>query len=67
MSDYICITCKHICFCYDNDYHCDLSGEIVSGDDTCDCWTDPDEPELTEDEKADIRGDQETHRRMVED
>ena len=61
MSDYICGTCKY----YD---YCRMSMKIrPSKYDTCDDWTDPDEPELTEQEQADIRGDQEAHRRMVED
>jgi len=51
MSDCICGNCKH----YDSDCtYCALMGEYgVREDDTCDDWTDDDEPEPTEDERYD--------------
>ena len=69
MSDYICGTCKwfKVYAIYDVErYSCSVSGEATTPLHTCDGWTDPDEPVLTEQEKADIRGDREAHRIMVE-
>ena len=64
MSDYICGTCKH----YDSDEcYCVARGEFeLYEQDTCDGWTDDNEIELTDNEKAGIVGDREAHRRMVE-
>ncbi|MDP2364407.1 MAG: hypothetical protein Q8M94_11650 [Ignavibacteria bacterium] len=66
MSDYICGNCKY----YDSDIcECSLHPEYedMFEEDTCDDWTDDNEVELTEEEKQDIAGDIEAHRRMVED
>ena len=52
---YTCETCKHGAYCADS--------EPIG---TCANWTDPDEPDLTDDEKAGIAGDKEAHRIMVE-
>ena len=63
-NDYTCGTCKYWdcdeCYCMATGNH-----EMYEQD-TCDGWTDPDEPELTEQEQAEIRGDREAHRIMVE-
>jgi len=59
-NDYTCGTCKY-CGC------CDEQDALDFYDlNTCDDWTDPDEVELTDDEKAGIAGDKEAHRIMVE-
>ena len=64
MSDYICKTCKwwdcDECYCRATGNH-----EMYEQD-TCEGWTDPAEIELTEQEQADIKGDMEAHRIMVE-
>ena len=52
-------TCKT---CIYREYWC-----LTDDDDTCDEWEGPDdEPDLTDEEKADIKGDMEAHRIMVE-
>ena len=63
-NEYICGTCKY----YDSDEcYCEARGEFgLCEQDTCDGWTDDNEVEPTEEEKADIVGDREAHRRMVE-
>ena len=68
MSDYICGTCKYKSTkdCYEYQNNGKFNGYFINGHATCDGWTDPDEPELTEQEKDDIRGDREAHRIMVE-
>jgi len=62
--DYICGTCKY----YDCDEcYCMVTGEFeMYEQDTCDNWTDPEEVELTDDEKQENAGDIEAHRIMVE-
>ena len=62
---YTCGTCKH----YNADeYYCELhEAPYYSKWDTCDGWTDPDEVEPTDDEKREIIGDLEYHRKVVED
>ena len=52
---YVCGTCKHGGYC----------DEYEDGN-TCDDWTDPDEPDLTDDEKRANAGCDEAHRIMVE-
>ena len=51
MADYICGNCKY----WDRDEcYCRATGNHeIYEQDTCDGWTDPDEPELTDDEKYD--------------
>ena len=63
-NDYICGTCKY----YDSDLcYCEATGNHeMYEDDTCDGWTDPDEPEPTEDEQRANAGCDEAHRIMVE-
>ena len=63
-NDYICGNCKY----WDSDLgYCELTGDFDLVElDTCDDWTDPDEVELTEDEKQGIIGDIRAHRIMVE-
>jgi len=55
---YTCKTCRWFgnedCLCTDEWCHCDG-------------WTDPDEVEPTDDEKREIIGDLEYHRKVVED
>ena len=67
-NDYTCGTCKYIGYCeyLTEEYTCKISGEEVSELDTCDDWTDPEEVELTDDEKQENAGDDEAHRTMVE-
>ena len=66
--DYICKTCKHVytkdCFEYQNNGK--FNGYFVNDYATCDGWTDPNEVELTEDEKQSIIGDKKAHEIMVE-
>jgi len=64
MSDYICGTCKY----YNGDLcYCEARGEFdLYEKDTCDGWTDDNEGGLTDEEKAEIVGDREAHRIMVE-
>ena len=59
---YTCGTCKY----WDCDErYCQARGEReVYELDTCDGWTDPDEPVLTEQEQADIIGDRKAHEIM---
>lgn len=69
--DYICKTCKWFKVrMVDNaeKYFCGESEEEEPTDPNAPCggWTDPEEIELTDEEKADIVGDIEAHRRMVE-
>ena len=53
-NDYTCGTCKHYCYCYDSDdNHCVITGEFCDEGDTCDDWTDDNEPDLTEDDRYD--------------
>jgi len=63
-NDYVCGTCKYWdcdeCYCQATGNH-----EMYE-EDTCDGWTDPDEPELTEEEKRANAGCDEAHRIMVE-
>ena len=55
-NDYTCKTCIY------REYWC-----LTDDDGTCDEWEGPDnEPELTEQEQADIRGDKRAHEIMVE-
>ena len=66
-NDYICGTCKHYCYCYDDDdNYCRITGEFHDEYNTCDGWTDPDEPDLTEEEQRANAGCDEAHRIMVE-
>ena len=63
-NNYICGTCK-----YYNTKDCEVYKKywcLLNDYDTCDDWTDDNEVEPTEEEKADIVGDREAHRRMVE-
>ena len=63
-NDYICKNCK-----YDYTKDCEVyknKGCWLNDYATCNGWTDPDEVELTDDEKSDIAGDIEAHRIMVE-
>ena len=52
MSDYICGTCKYrnsdMCEC---EIHPEYG--VMCEEDTCDDWTDDDEPDLTEEERYD--------------
>jgi len=61
-NDYICGTCKH----YDCvNLYCELMGEYgYEEDDACLSWTDPEEVELTDEEKREIIGDRKAHERM---
>ena len=63
-NEYICKTCKYNytkdCFVYEH------HGYWLNDYATCDGWTAPDKVELTEGEKADVAGDIEAHRIMVE-
>jgi len=65
MSDYICGTCKY----YNGDLcYCEARGEFdLYEEDSCDGWEDDNEVKLTDEEKREIMGDRECHRRMVED
>ena len=63
-SNYTCRTCKY--WDRDEDYCMATGNHEMYEQDTCDCWTDPDEPELTEDEKRMNKGCDEAHRIMVE-
>jgi len=70
-NDYTCGTCKYIQYFnyYDTEIvSCEISGEKTHEEDgACEDWVaDSDEPVLTEQEQADIRGDREAHRIMVE-
>lgn len=39
-NDCTCGTCKHYCYCYDDDdNHCGITGEFCDEQDTCDGWT----------------------------
>ena len=61
-EDYICKTCK-----YDNTEDCfwyKKYGYRLDDYATCDGWTDPEEVELTDEEKADIEGDRKAHEIM---
>ena len=65
MSRYNCGNCKY----YDSDEsYCEARGEPeIYPLDSCESWTDPNSPdEPTEEEKREIIGDFEAHRRMVE-
>ena len=65
MSDYICETCKYrnsdMCEC---EIHPEYG--VMYEEDTCDDWTDDNEVELTDEEKAEIVGDRRAHEIMVE-
>jgi len=64
MSNYTCQTCKH----YDHKEEICWSGRDIfftENEHCCICWEE-DEPVLTEQEQADIRGDRRAHRIMVE-
>ena len=63
-NDYTCGTCKH--WDCDEDYCMASGNHEMYEQDTCKDWTDPDEPDLTEQEQADIRGDRRAHEIMVE-
>ena len=63
-NDYTCGTCKY--WNCDEDYCMASGNHEMYEQDTCEYWTDPDEPDLTEDEKAEIAGDKEAHRIIVE-
>jgi len=69
MSDYTCGNCKHFKvygFFDVESYKCGISGEATTPNNTCDDLTDDNEVELTDEEKAEIVGDRECHRHMVE-
>ena len=67
----ICETCKFIQYFnyYDTEIvSCEVSGEKThEKDEACEDWVANNEVELTDDEKSDIAGDIEAHRKMVED
>jgi len=61
---YTCGTCK-----YNHTKDCEIYKQYgcwLNDYATCDGWTDPDEPVLTEQEQADIIGDRRAHEIMVE-
>jgi len=62
---YICGTCKY--WDCDEDYCMATGNHEMYEQDTCDGWEDDNEVELTDEEKKEIVGDIEAHRRMVED
>ena len=65
MSDYICGFCRHWdCDMLDCAIHPEYGEKLEQ--DTCDDLTDDNEVELTDEEKAEIVGDRECHRHMVE-
>ena len=64
-NDYICGTCRW----FDSGIHdCEIHLEygFRLEEDTCDDWTDPAEPEPTDEEKRANAGCDEAHRIMVE-
>lgn len=62
--EYKCGNCKY----YDRDEcYCQATGKHEMYDeDYCDGWTDPDDVELTDEEKRGIKGDRKAHEIMVE-
>ena len=61
---YTCETCKY--WNCDEDYCMASGNHEMYEQDTCEYWTDPNEDDLTEEERQSIIGDREAHRIMVE-
>ena len=64
MSDYTCETCKH----YNHKEDCCWLARdmFFAEDEHCCIYWEEEEIELTDEEKADIKGDREAHKIMVE-
>ena len=65
-KDYTCANC---CYYDCDEGYCQITGEHdLEAEDTCDGWAVSDDwEELTDEEKREIQGDMEAHRRMVEE